>query len=281
MRSAIGIDIGGTKIRAAWVSESGEILAESVQPTATPALAVVSQIEAMAGALHAPARAALGIGVPGRVDAAAGIVLSGGIVDLAGITLRWGDRPAFIDNDANMALLAEARLGAAKGLAHAVMLTIGTGIGGAVLDQGRILRGRAAAGQLGHITVDLNGGLCLCGRRGCVETASSGTALGRLMAAAGLPSSTEAGELVERGDAVSRAVIEAWARPLRAAIDNLVAAFDPQCVILGGGLGRAACAALARFPSAASWFQCPVIPATLGGSAGVIGAALIALEQAA
>ena len=100
------------------------------------------------------------------------------------------------------------------------------------------------------------------------------------MAAAGVPSSTEAGELVERGDAVSRAVIEAWARPLRAAIDSLAAAFDPQCVILGGGLGRAACAALARFPAAAPWFQCPVIPATLGGSAGVIGAALAALEQA-
>jgi glucokinase len=285
MRSAIGIDIGGTKIRAARVSETGEILAEAVHPTATAADSVIAQADALIAALDGADVAAIGVGVPGRVDVATGVVLSGGYVDFAGVALGQrlggsGKRRVFIDNDANMALAAEARIGAASGLRHAVLLTIGTGIGGAILDRGRIVRGRAAAGQLGHIATDINGPACICGRQGCLETMSSGTALGRLIAAAGLPASTAAGELLQCNDAAALAIVDAWARPLRAGIDSLVAAFDPQRVILGGGLGSEACTALGRFPAPSPWFQCDVAPARLGGRAGVTGAALAALEFA-
>jgi glucokinase len=177
-----------------------------------------------------------------------------------------------------MALQAEMAKGAATGHDNIVMFTIGTGIGGAVAEGGRIVRGRATAGQLGHIGVDLDGEPCKCGRRGCVETTSSGTALGRHRARAGLGPEVSVDELFARdADAVARGILDAWARPLRAAIDTAVAMFNPDLVLLGGGLGGAAHQALADLPALAPWYQAPVLPAALGDDAGVIGAGLQAL----
>jgi glucokinase len=189
-------------------------------------------------------------------------------------------KPVVIDNDCNMALAAEMALGAGRGHGNIVMFTIGTGIGGAVAQDRRITRGSATAGQLGHITVDVNGEVCACGRRGCVETTSSGTALGRHIARAGLGADISVDQLFARdaaGDVHARAILDAWARPLRAAIDTAVAVLDPDLVLLGGGLGRAAHAALDRAPALAPWYQCKVEPAQLGDDAGVIGAGLQAL----
>jgi glucokinase len=115
-----------------------------------------------------------------------------------------------------------------------------------------------------------------------VETTSSGTALGRLVAQAGLPAGITADVLLAAaaaGDAAAAAILSAWATPLRAAIGSMVAVADPEVVILGGGLGGAACAALASVPEASDWYQCPVRPAVLGDDAGVIGAALYALGR--
>ncbi len=285
MRHAIGVDIGGTKLRAAAVSEAGAVLARRMLPTPKTAGAVIAEIDAMIAALAADLGASIGIGVPGRVDARTGKIFSGGFVDLSGFALadrlsNAGQRRVFIDNDANMALVAEARVGAARDLANVVLLTIGTGIGGAIMESGRIVRGRATAGQLGHVTVDLNGPSCLCGRRGCVEATSSGTALGRHIAMAGLDAATTVDDLLRRGDQTANSVLTLWAGPLRAAIDSLVAALDPECVVLGGGLGAAACHALMAFPARSPWYRCDVVAATLGDDAGVIGAALASLEQA-
>ena len=285
MRCAIGVDIGGTGIRAARVSAAGEILAHVMQATAKSADAVVAQIDALIAEVDSRAAVAVGIGVPGRVDSARGLVLSGGFVDLSGPPLAQrlrscAGRTPFLDNDANMALVGESRCGAARGLLHVAMLTIGTGIGGALLQDGQLVRGRGTAGELGHVTVDMHGAACVCGRVGCLETASSGTALGRLIAAAGMPPATTAENLLARGDAAARAVLDAWAQPLRAGMDSIAASFDPQCVILGGGLGDAACKALAAFPAVSPWYQYEVRPAELGARAGVIGAALAALERA-
>jgi glucokinase len=157
------------------------------------------------------------------------------------------------------------------------MLTIGTGIGGAILDNGRILRGAGSAGQLGHLCVDPNGRPCVCGRIGCVETVSSGTAFATHLAEAGLPPATRAEDLLVRTDTPARAVIAAWARPLRAAIDSLIATCNPDCVVIGGGAGAAAFAALATVPAKGIWYSAPVLAATLGDDAGVIGAATAAL----
>ncbi|RUV31348.1 MAG: ROK family protein [Mesorhizobium sp.] len=286
---AIGIDIGGTNLRAARISGTGEILDRISEKSAPDPELVLSRIAEMVRRLDSPEVAAIGIGVPGRVDARLGAVLSGGYVNLASVSLAQrleslADKPVVIDNDCNMALIAEMALGAARGHESIVMFTIGTGIGGAVVQDRRIVRGKGTAGQLGHITVDISGEACVCGRRGCVETTSSGTALGRHIARAGLGPDVSVDQLFGRdagGDALARGILEAWAGPLRAAIDTTVAMFAPDLVLLGGGLGLAAHRALARAPALAPWYQCPVESAQLGDDAGVIGAGLQALATKA
>jgi glucokinase len=285
--AAIGVDIGGTHVRAARVSAAGEVLAWAARPTAAEPSLVAAQIGELVQSLERADVAAIGVGVPGRVDAVQGRALSGGYVDLAGLPLAEAigtaaQRPVFVDNDGNMALFAEHAVGAARSARTTVMFTIGTGIGGAVIADGALLRGRAAAGQLGHITVTGGGKSCLCGRHGCIETTSSGTALGRHIADAGLASATSVEMLLScssDGDAAAKSVLAAWAAPMRIAIDTAVAIFDPDLVVLGGGLGIAMHQALGCFPAEAAWYQCEVVPASLGDRAGVIGAGLSALAR--
>lgn len=284
---AVGIDIGGTNLRVARISSTGRILARAAQRiTRDPEAAIAQVIQAVAK-VDGPEVVALGAGIPGRVDARRGEVLSGGYLNFAGHDFvgRLQDalgRPVVIDNDCNMALVAEIAVGAAKGRESVVMFTIGTGIGGAVVLEGKIVRGRRAAGQLGHVLVATGGLPCACGRRGCVETTSSGNALRRLIAEAGFPDETgieDLAALAAAGDAHARDVLDTWARPLRGAIDSMVAAFDPQMVLLGGGLGHAAFEAVSAIPPEAAWYTCDLAAAELGDDAGVIGAGICALIE--
>lgn len=282
MRAAIGIDIGGTHLRAARVDAAGAILDRRAARTVRDPAAVARLCHEMVAALRTDAVAAIGVGVPGQVVAAGRRILSGGYVDLSGgdfaAALENGTGlPVTVENDATMALLGEAAHGAAAGAANVVMLTIGTGIGGAILEGGKVLRGRGTAGQLGHLVVEAPGRPCVCGRRGCVETVSSGTAFAIHLAEAGLPPATRAEALLARDDAAARAVLAAWAGPLRRAIDTLIATCAPDRVVLGGGAGAAMAAALDLVPAAPSWFSAPVVPAALGDDAGVVGAAMAAL----
>jgi len=285
-RTAIGVDIGGTNIRAARVTQDGQIVARASLASSPDPMVVCERVLALVRQVDDGDALAIGVGVPGRVQFESRTVLSGGYVNLASVDLaamldQAFGRPVVLDNDCSMALVGEARFGAARGRANVVMLTIGTGIGGAIFESGRILRSRGTAGQLGHVTVDPHGLACACGRRGCVETESSGTALGRHIAQAGLPRSTSADallELAQTGDGVAQTVLSKWAAPLRVAIDTLAATLDPDVVILGGGLGRAAARALQRVAATPSWYECAVAPALLGDDAGAIGAALAALD---
>ncbi|MCX5578778.1 ROK family protein [Kaistia terrae] len=284
---AIGIDIGGTNLRAARVSGAGEILERVSERIDRDANNAIGRIIELVRQLDNVDVTAIGIGVPGRVDARRRTVLSGGYLNLAGAALAERvevatGKPVIIDNDCNMALVAEIAAGAGRGRENVVMFTIGTGIGGAIVQEGQILRGRGTAGQLGHITVDVQGAACVCGRRGCVETTSSGTALARHIQEASLPADTSVDDILRRaakGNAAARRVLDAWAGPLRAAIDSASAAFDPDLVLLGGGLGKAAFKALQKVPALAPWYQYPVLPAALGDDAGVIGAAFCALIE--
>lgn len=281
MAAAIGIDIGGTRLRAARVA-NGVIEARASQPSSPDARVVLSRVLDLVAKVRTPEVMALGIGVPGQVHAHTRRILSGGYVNLSGSDFAAEVEaatclPVAIENDATMALLGEAAHGAAKGLQNVVMLTIGTGIGGAILDGGRVVRGSGAAGQLGHLCVDPAGRTCVCGRVGCVETVSSGTAFATHLAEAGLPADTRAEDLLARGDAQALAVISAWATPLRAAIDSLIATCNPDCVVIGGGAGGGAFAALATVPARGVWYNAPVLAATLGDDAGVIGAATAAI----
>ncbi|MEX1344536.1 MAG: ROK family protein [Candidatus Limnocylindrales bacterium] len=284
IRVALGVDIGGTNIRAARVDEDGHVewqrtIATDSGPEPT-ALVVELCREGLDDAVEA-----VGIGVPGRLDGERTTVLSSGYVELAG--QRLGQvvgsalgRPVRLENDAAMALIAEHRLGAAVGAQDVVLFTAGTGIGGALAVGGKLLRGRGNAGQLGHLALDRSGPACNCGRQGCSEMLASGTALGHLMRANGLAPGTSVEALLERPDEpAAAAVLGRWSAAWRAAIDTVVAVLDPELVIIGGGLGAAVVAALETSRAATSpWFDCPVAAADLGDDAGVIGAGLCALS---
>lgn len=285
---AIGLDIGGTRMRVARIDADGRILDKKIIPgTRDPEKAMALFEELIAG-FDTPDVAAIGIGVPGRVDARTGAVLSGGYLDLSGINVAGRlesrfHRPVTIANDCSMALIAEAKAGAAHGLNNVVMLTIGTGIGGAAMIDGHIVNGKQAAGQLGHIVVREGGVACVCGQYGCVEAYSSGTSFGRLVAEASLRDGYRCEDaLADAADSeTARALLAAWAGPLRAAICTLSATFDPDVLLLGGGLGASALEALAYAPDTGRWYRTPVAAALLGDDAGMIGAGLAGLDRKA
>jgi glucokinase len=277
----IGVDIGGTNIRAARVERDGQLSRHlKVRTDSHPSTSEL--VVDLCRQLLDDEVQAIGIGIPGRLDRDGTTIVSSGFVDLAGLRLgehvsESVDRPVVLDNDAHMALIAELELGAASQADDVVLFTVGTGIGGAVAVDRAVLRGRGNAGQLGHLALDPDGPPCNCGRRGCSEALASGTALAHLIGDADLPSGTTAEALLERraDDPLAAEVLRRWAGAWRRAIDTAVAVLDPDLVVLGGGLGRAAVASLeACFPTTSPWFDCPVVPARLGDDAGVIGAGL-------
>ncbi|MQB36623.1 ROK family protein [Agrobacterium tumefaciens] len=283
---AIGIDVGGTNMRAARISPSGEILEKkSIAGSRDPAVAL-QLIKDLIRDMDGDGARAIGAGIPGRVDGWTGEIISGGFLDLSGVDLKQEiyntfGRPTIVANDCSMALIGESRRGAAKGLRNAVMMTIGTGIGGAVMENNQIVNGKRCAGQLGHLVVNLGGKPCPCGQRGCVETESSGTSLRRHLSEAGYGPEIRFEHLLqqaEAGDQPAIGVMRAWGNPLRAAINTLSAAFDPDVVLLGGGMGQAAIRSLDFLPELQTWYQVDVRLAELGDDAGVIGCGLAALE---
>lgn len=286
---AIGVDVGGTHLRAARISQTGEILGKAVLPGSRDAVKAVALIRDLIGEMDGSRAVAIGVGVPGRVNGWTGEVLSGGYLDLAGQDLKGRIAGAFatpvaVANDCGMALVGEARLGAGRGRSNIAMMTIGTGIGGAVMQDGRLVNGRQCAGQLGHLIVNMNGQPCHCGQRGCVETESSGASLRRHLSEAGYGLGTMFEDILPlalSGDPRALTAIRAWAAPLRAAIHSLSAAFDPEVVILGGGMGHAAAQALEFLSPVRSWYDIEVRPALLGDDAGVIGSGLAAFDLVA
>lgn len=283
--TALGIDVGGTNVRIAEIDASGRILSRHAERVTNGRDAFSNRLAELVASCRSPNVGAIGIGIPGRVNAAAGLVLSAGYLDIGGLPLAaWlgaaTGLPVVVENDCSMALIAECAVGAARGAENVVMFTIGTGIGGAIVQGGRPLHGHATAGQLGHITVRPGGERCNCGRHGCVETTSSGTSLGRLIREAGLAPDTTVEALFARseaGDRVAEAVLRAWAEPMRDAATSMAAAFDPDLIVFGGGLGDAMVRALGQLPPETSWYSYDIRAAALGDDAGVIGGGLWAL----
>lgn len=283
--TCIGLDVGGTWVRAARITRDGRIAARTVEPVAADRQGFAAQLLRLIADMADATTRAVGIGIPGRVDGQGGAILSAGFIDAAGLDLpglilRETSLPARVANDAMMALVAEdhARYLADPGTDGLIaMLTVGTGIGGAIVLGGAPWHGGGIAGQFGHMVVAADGPVCKCGRVGCVETFSSGTALRRLMAEAGLPKSASVKDLFaaeQAGDSGAAAILTAWAAPFARAIDTLVAVLDPRRVIVGGGLGHDMVRALDRTRDDSTWFSRPVEPARLGDDAGVIGAGL-------
>jgi glucokinase len=312
-RRTIGVDMGGTKLLAGAV-DSGL----SVHHRAQRSLnrldqsylldVVVDAVEETRESAGADV-AAVGFGIPSLIDQRSGNAVIA--VNLPLKNIRFGDvmserlgLPVFVDNDANLAALAEHRAGAARGCSEAVLLTIGTGIGSGLILRDELYRGAIGAGaELGHTVIDLNGPPCQgnCPNHGCIESLASGTALAREalriaheQPSSGLGRALAAGrelegplvtELAHDGDTAAIEAIELIGTRLGVAIASFVNIFNPQVVVIGGGvmgagelLLSAAREEMLRRALPPSRDIVEIVPAAFGVEAGMIGAAALAFD---
>ncbi len=312
-RRAIGVDLGGTKLLTGVVDEGQNVLHESRESSrGAGEEAVLDAIEAeLKEALEAcPDAVAAGLGIPCTIDRERGVAINAVNLDITDVPIRdeMAKRtglPVFLDNDANCAMLAEHRFGAARGAEVALLLTLGTGIGGGIILGGELSRGSTgAAAELGHVVVDENGPPCqgTCPNHGCVETFASGTALARDgAAAAGLHPDSALGDALRKGnldgravseaalagDEVARDVVATAGRHLGVALASLCNTFDPNVIVIGGGVSAVGDLMLdpareeLRSRALPPMNRTEVVLAKLGGDAGMIGAAEMALEETA
>ena len=310
---AVGVDLGGTKIEIAIVDHGGRLQQRVKHPTdveAGPDAILAGITGAVRGLIAETGSTPIGVGVglAGQVDSKQGLVRFAP-------NLGWRDLPfqrdltralqlpVIVTNDVRAATWGEWLHGAGKGCDDLVCLFVGTGIGGGVVSAGRVLSGCSnTAAELGHMTVDLNGPPCTCGNQGCLEALAGGWALARQAREA---TATEAGALLlqmadgrpealtaklvadaaKAGDPLAERLIDEAARALTAGAVSLVHAFNPCRLILGGGVMEGLPhlvgvidrgVRLKALPASTEPLQ--VLPAKLGGDAGVIGAATLAIE---
>lgn len=255
MKTLLGLDIGGTQIKVARVDPTGRILARASIATPASLTEFTAKVPALVAAVTDETVAAAGIGCKGLIDPATTVVQvsPGPVAYLEGLPLAEvaGIRqPAIADNDARVALAGEVVWGAARGLRNALMFTLGTGVGGGILSDGRIVRGATGvAGHLGHVTIDPNGVPCICGNRGCLETlfsaraieAAAYSATHRSVATVLRPAPTcaEVFDAAEAGDMVASHIVARATFLLASAIAGLAIALDPEAIILGGNISGA------------------------------------------
>lgn len=281
----IGVDLGGTKILVGLVDREGQVERSLYHPTPEG-----SQDTLLEGLVR-PVRElldervrAVGFGVPSRIDDRTGMLGQAVNIPLGGIPFRSMmaerlDLPVAVDNDANVAAFAEWASGAGRGARTMVMLTLGTGVGGGLVLDGRPYHGWA---EIGHVVVELDGEPCqgTCTGRGHLESYVSGHAADRIARA-------ELGEAADAGDLITRRhpALARIGRYLGAGIATLVNTFDPEIVVIGGGFGIAAFDLLlpaarevVRREALAPAGEVPIVRAELGPDAGLVGAGLIAFD---
>ena len=312
----LGMDVGGTKIAVAAVDAGGEVLIEESFPSPSQdGEEKVETFKALVGQewgkyLESGLRVrAVGIAAAGYILREEGILTEAPNIawrnaPLRKIAAEATGLPAVLDNDANGAAAGERFVGATRGMDNSVYLTLGTGVGGGVYVDGKLLRGhRGMAGELGHIVIDPNGPLCGCGNRGCLETLASGTALGHegvglarknpdtvlLKMADGDPEAITGrmvAEAARQGDVAALRAFKIWSGYLGLGIVSLIHVFDPEVVVLGGGVSNSGDLFIDDVRQAVSERGIPAlvegIPILLSefrGEAGVIGAAALAWEE--
>jgi glucokinase len=312
-RLVIGVDIGGTKLIAGAVDQDLRVHQRAQRSAPVDSQSAV--LDALVDAVHEVRSvtlaevAAVGFGIPCLIDQRSGRAVMAVNLPLADLQFAdvMGERlglPVFVDNDANMAMLAEHRFGAARGAGHAAMLTIGTGIGGGLIVNGELYRGGVgAAAELGHMVIEADGPPCQgnCPNRGCLETLASGTALAREAVrvaharpgsrlgrdlAGGRPiSGALVTELAHDGDEDARELVTMIGRRLGVGIANLVNIFNPEVVVVGGGVIAAgelllepARRVMAERALRPSRDLVRIVRAHFGAESGMVGAAALALE---
>jgi glucokinase len=315
---ALGIDLGGTKILTAVANSNGELLSRDYTETSAEKgyKAVIESIVESANralvqaGMSASELAAIGIGAAGLSNPETGVLFTS--PNLPG----WRDVPlrdaieeklgkkTFLTNDANAAALGELYFGAARGARNFIYVTISTGIGGGIIIDGKIYAGAlGTAGEVGHMTIDSDGSLCNCGNRGCWETLASGTALAReakhkikegartsILGYAGGDIDKVTAEVVhkaaEESDALAKELISRTGYYVGIGLANLINIFNPELIVIGGGLSNMADMLLnPAFKVAGerafrqSFEAVRFARAELGGDSGVLGATAFALEE--
>jgi glucokinase len=310
----VGIDLGGTNIAAGIVDENGTIVKKGSMPTGRTRDAeeiihdmcglvkdLMIQVGITEGDVHS-----IGIGSPGTPDRENGVILYANNLKFRNVPMRdliqkHINLPVYLENDANCAAIAESVAGAAKEAQYAVIITIGTGIGGGVIINNKLYTGfNGAAGELGHTVIRLNGEPCTCGRKGCWEAYSSASALiAQTIAAAKANPQSQINALVEGdlqkinaktsfdamrlGDEVGKQVVDNYITILAEALANMVNVFQPEVIVIGGGVSKEGETLLTPLREKMSGLtycaegvpSTRLVTAKMGNDAGIVGAAFI------
>ena len=317
MKYYIGIDLGGTNIKAGVVNENYEIIAKATTKTLLPRPAEEICADMAKVSLEAVEQAGLtlddiesvGIGTPGTANSETGIIEYSnnlGFLNLPVVEImqKHIDKPFYVENDANAAAYGEFLAGAAKGANDAVCITLGTGVGGGIIINGKIYSGFNFAGaEIGHTVVDPNGPECTCGRKGCFEVFSSATGLVRMTKEAmyedkgsvmwqmneedGKVSARTAFNAMRAGDRAGKAVVEKYIKYLALGITNTINIFQPDILCIGGGVCNEGDPLLLPLKEIVakevytknSAKNTEIVIAKLGNDAGIIGAAFLGQDH--
>ncbi len=316
-KHVIGVDLGGTGIKSGLISESGEIKRSAAIPTDASGGgdSVFRGIERAVRVLLAAAKekavsvAGIGVGTPGTVDPESGRVSgAGNISGWDGMPLAQSLEdvfgvPVFASNDATLFALGEARFGAGRGKSNVFCFTIGTGIGGGSVIGGRVYRGASdAAAEVGHMTVKLDGRKCVCGSSGCLESYASASAVARegrracrsadsliLRLAGGEPrriSAKHVYDAAKKGDPEALDVVRKTGRYLGAGVANILNLFNPEVVVIGGGVSRAGRIltdsvkeSVLEYSLEINMRGVQIVLSRLHSKAGMLGAAALCLQE--
>jgi glucokinase len=314
----LAVDIGGTKIITAIIADNGQMVAkdrcltladEGVQSVIDRLLSAIDSL-LKRNNMEPSQLDSIGMAAAGVIDSARGLIaLSPNLpgwrdIPLGGIVRDRYGVDAFLVNDASAAALGEHRFGAGRGVSNLILLTLGTGIGGGIIINGEMYDGtRGSAGEIGHMVIDVNGPACACGNRGCLEALASGIAVAReakrrisqgeksslvTMVGGKIEEITaeKVGTAAQHGDSLAMEIISSTANYLGIGLANLVNIFNPEIIVLGGGMANLGALLLdpARrvvaekaLPISAQTVR--IVTAQLGNEAGIYGAAAFAREQ--
>lgn len=302
----LGIDIGGTTIKYGICSSAGKLIGQGAIPTpaTAPKQEILKKLSGLVSENLILARkknitiAAIGIGTPGSVNINRGYLMGGTPnfkhwrnVSISKFLTDRFDIPVFVDNDANLMAYGEFIYGAGKKKKDVICLTLGTGIGGGVIINGEIYRGSFFAGaELGHMTINHAGKPCNCGGQGCLERYASATAViedyNRENPLNPVQGTKQIFRLADQGDSLARAVIDRFVSYLAAGLASITNIFNPEMIIIGGGVSEAGKPLIDRVYKACQKRAMPVsiknveiVGAILGNRAGILGAGAFALKR--
>lgn len=311
-KCVIGIDLGGTKISGAAADVNGNIIYKYTVPTKADEgeKAIIERIISLIENIIKNSKImsenilCIGIGSPGPLDSEKGVIVTTPNLPFKNFNIvkPIKDRfklPVYLDNDANVAAIGEYKFGAGKGTTNMVFITVSTGIGGGAVLNGRIYRGHTSnALEIGHTTLEKDGPRCNCGNYGCAETLASGTAIQRYaveavkrgdstsLAKYDKITSKEVFKEAEAGDKIAKNIIDKALTYLGILVANIINTFDPEVIVIGGGVSNAGSVVFDKVNEVASarsfkmlYENTKITHAKLGTDAGVIGAVALAITE--